>query len=319
MFLGIEIGGTKLQLGVGAADGGPLAAIERVDVCPADGAKGILRQIRETAAPLIAQHGVRALGFGFGGPVDVRAGRVIKSHHVAGWDDFPLVDWCRDELRMPAALANDADMAGLGEARFGAGRGCRVVFYTNVGSGIGGALVIGGRVYAGSTGIASEIGHVRVGPQGENPHQIVELSASGWAIAEAARADSHLAAKLQQEHNCTAQGVTCKMVALAAAAGDASALAIFRRAVQVYGWAIAQMITLLSPEVVAIGGGVPMAGDALFLDPLRAEVERYAFPPLRGSYRIAPAELGEEVVVFGALALARAQAEAGNPAGLFVP
>jgi glucokinase len=319
MFLGIEIGGTKLQIGVGAADCGKLTDLQRATVIPAAGAEGIRRQIEQVAAPLIAQYGIRAIGFGFGGPVDRLGGRIVKSHHVEGWDGFPLVDWCRQTLGLPAALGNDSDMAGLGEAHFGAGRGRRVVFYTNVGSGIGGALVVDGRVYAGSRGISTELGHIRPGPQAETPQQIVELAASGWAIAAAARADARLAAALQDEHHCSADRLTSKMVAEAAAAGDTSALEIFRRATQTYGWAIAQMITLLAPEVVVIGGGVPLAGEAVFFAPLRQEVERYVFPPLRGTYQLAPAELGEEVVVHGALALARAQATEGSTAGLFIP
>jgi glucokinase len=319
MFLGIEIGGTKLQLGVGLAQAGALTALQRADVRPANGAEGIRRQIAELAAPLVRQHGVRAIGIGFGGPVDMAAGRIVKSHHVAGWDGFPLCDWCRQTFDLPASLANDSDMAGLGEARFGAGRGSRVVFYTNVGSGIGGALVIGGRVYVGGAGIASELGHLRPGTQALDAKQIVELSASGWAIAAAARADAQLAAELQKTHACTADQITAKLVAAAADAGNPAALEIFRRATQNYGWAIAQMITLLSPEVIVVGGGVPLAGEALFFAPLRAEVDRYVFPPLRGTFRIAPAELGEETVVHGALALARALAENGNVSGLFLP
>ncbi len=319
MFLGIEIGGTKLQIGVGPADCGKLTALQRATVIPANGAEGIRRQIQQVAAPLVAQYGIRAIGFGFGGPVDRSAGRIVKSHHVEGWDGFPITDWCRQTLGLPAALGNDSDMAGLGEARFGAGRGRRVVFYTNVGSGIGGALVVDQRVYAGGRGISSELGHLRPGPQADDPHQIVELASSGWAIAAAARADARLADQLQQQHRCPADQLTSKMVAEAAAAGNPSAQGIFRRATQTYGWAIAQMITLLAPEVVVIGGGVPLAGEAVFFAPLRQEVERYVFPPLRGTYRIAPAELGEEVVVHGALALARAQATEGSTASLFIP
>ena len=319
MFLGIEIGGTKLQLGVGDADTSKLATLQRANVCPADGAEGIRRQIQQIAAPLIEQYGVQAVGFGFGGPVDIKKGRVVKSHHVVGWDDFPLADWCRNTFQLPAAVANDSDMAGLGEARFGAGRGAKVVFYTNVGSGIGGALVIQGRVYVGGAGIASELGHVRPGPQAETPQDIVELASSGWAIAAAARNDARLSAELQQKNNCTPDRLNAKMVAEAAAAGNQSALAIFRRATQNYGWAIAQMITLLSPETIVIGGGVPLAGEALFFAPLRREIERYVFPPLRNTYKIAPAELGEEVVVFGALALARSLSENGNTNDLFIP
>lgn len=319
MFLGIEIGGTKLQLGVGVAANENLTVLERAAVCPKNGAEGIRKQIQQIAAPLIAKHGVRAVGIGFGGPVDMAAGRIVKSHHVAGWDGFSIVDWCRQTFGLPACLGNDSDMAGLGEARFGAGRGSRVVFYTNVGSGIGGALCIGGRVYVGGAGIASELGHLRLGPEAETPQGIVELAASGWAIGAAARNDAGLSADMQRQHHCSADQVTSKMVAEAAKAGNEAAKAVFGRAVRAYGWAIAQMITLLSPEVVVVGGGVPLAGEAVFFAPLRQEVDRYVFPPLKGTYRIAPAELGEEVVVHGALALARAQAENGNTTGLFVP
>jgi glucokinase len=319
MFLGIEIGGTKLQLGVGAADRGELAAIERADVCPADGAEGIRRQIQRIAGPLIAKYGVQAVGIGFGGPVDLATGTTVKSHHIAGWDRFPLADWCRNALGLPAGVANDADMAGAGEARFGAGRGSRVVFYTNVGTGIGGALLIGGRVYVGGAGIASELGHLRPGVEADRPDRIVETDASGLGIAAAARADASLAAELHRRYNVDSHRITARMTAEAAAAGVEAARTIFRRAVQTYGWAVAQMITLLSPEAVVVGGGVAMAGEALFFAPLREEVERYVFPPLRGTYRIVPAELGEEVVVHGALALARTLAETGGAAGLFVP
>jgi glucokinase len=319
MFLGIEIGGTKLQLGVGAAKNKTLRALQRADICAANKAEGIRRQIQKIAAPLIGEHGIKAIGIGFGGPVDTSAGRIVKSHHVDGWDGFPLVDWCRQTFGLPASVANDSDMAGLGEARFGAGRGARVVFYTNVGTGIGGALLIDGRVYSGGAGIASELGHLRPGPQADNPHLIVESSAAGWAIAAAAQADTQLAAELERQHNCLANQLTSKLVAEAASAGNEAAVGIFRRATQTYGWAIAQMITLLAPEVVVVGGGVPLAGEALFFAPLRQEVDRYVFPPLRGTYRIVAAELGEEVVVHGALALARTQAENGNTTGLFIP
>jgi glucokinase len=319
MFLGIEIGGTKLQFGVGLAAGARLEALDRAAVRPADGAEGIRRQIAEIARPLIERHAVRAIGIGFGGPVDMAAGRIVKSHHVAGWEAFPLAAWCREAFGLPAALANDSDMAGLGEARFGAGSGRRVVFYTNVGSGIGGALVANQRVYVGGAGIASEIGHLRPGPQAQTPREIVELAASGWAIADAARREAALSAELQRQNACPAEQLTAKMVAEAAVAGSEAARAIFHRATQVYGWAIAQAITLLSPEVIVVGGGVPLAGEKLFFAPLREAVGRYVFPPLAERYQIVPAALGEEVVVFGALALARAQAEDGGTAGLFIP
>jgi glucokinase len=319
MFLGIEIGGTKLQLGVGTAEDGTLQTLERATIRPENGAEGICRQIEELARPLIQRHHVQAIGVGFGGPVDLAQGRIVKSHHVVGWDGFALADWCQKTFGLPAGIGNDSDMAGLGEARFGAGRGKRVVFYTNVGSGIGGALCIGGRVYIGGAGIASEIGHMRPGLQADQPNTIVETAASGWAIGAAGRKKPELAAQLQQQFHCTVDELTGKHVGEAALAGNPLAVAIFRSVTQNYGWAIAQMITLLSPEAVVIGGGVPLVGEALFFAPLREEIERYVFPPLKGTYTVLPAALGEEVVVHGALALARSRFENGTTAALFIP
>jgi glucokinase len=316
VFLGIEIGGTKLQLGVGRGDGTPPLACERLDVQPSQGAAGILRQIETAARPLVEQHAVRAAGVGFGGPVDAEAGRTIKSHQVEGWDDFPLVQWCLQTFGLPARLANDADAAGLAEARFGAGRNHRIVFYLTVGSGIGGALLIDGRLYGGGQGIAAELGHLRPGLAARQPNRTVESIASGFGLAAAARSmlrqrprDPETAA-LRERCQGDLERLTGRMVVQAAAEGDPLACKVFERGLRTLGWAIAQAVTLVAPQVVVIGGGVPLAGESLFFEPLRREVARYVFPPLAGSYRILAAELGEAVVLHGALAIA-----ADMPAG----
>jgi glucokinase len=340
MFLGIEIGGTKLQFGVGAGDGAPFTAFVRKKVDPKKGAEGIRQQIAKTAPELIREHGVEAVGIGFGGPVDSLAGRIVKSHQVGGWDDFPLVEWCQRTLGVRTLLANDSDSAGLAEARFGAGKGHRIVLYNNVGSGIGGAFVIDGRLYTGSTGIATEIGHLRPGIQSERPDQTVESLASGWAIASAAQAlvsdpvihrleqitsrgrprsaESVRQRLIEREElleRCAGdllercQGhvdqLTTVMVAEAAVAGNELARDIFQQACQALGWALGQVVTLVAPSVIVLGGGVSLVADHLFLEPLRKEVERYVFPPLQGSFQIVRAALGEEVVVHGVLALVK--------------
>jgi len=313
MFLGIEIGGTKLQLGVGAGDGGPLAALERRDVAIDQGAEGIRRHIAEMGRELLRRYPVEAIGVGFGGPVDAEQGRTIKSHHVEGWTDFPLAAWCRETLDCPTLLANDADMAGLAEARFGAGRGHRVVFYITVGTGIGGALVIDGEVYPGSAGIAAELGHLRPGLQCREPIENLESLAAGWGIAaraqarlreppDAATADA--AAELLSRCGGRVDHLTTKMVADAAAAGNRLAEEVLAESLRALGWGIAQMITLLAPSVVIIGGGVSLAGEERFFAPVREHVRRYVFPPLGDTFSIVPAQLGEEVVVHGVLALA---------------
>lgn len=311
MFLGIEIGGTKLQLGVGSGEGPPLTALERIDARPERGAEGIRQQIEEAGKRLIKRYGITGIGIGFGGPVDSARGRTIVSHQVEGWKDFPLVEWAEETFGLPTLLANDSDSAGLAEARLGAGKGRRVVFYNNIGSGIGGALVLDGQLYQGGTGVASEIGHLRLGPEAEQPSQDLESAASGWAITAAVRAqldssavDTRDAADLLSRCSGDLERLNTKIIAEAAEAGNRVAAAAFDRACRAIGWALAQMATLLAPNVIVMGGGVSLVGERLFFEPLRRYVHQYVFPPLAGTFEIVPARLGEEVVVHGVLALA---------------
>lgn len=325
MYLAVEIGGTKLQLAVGTGRGGPLVDLCRTDVDRAQGAAGIRRQLALLAPQLIQKHQVRAIGIGFGGPVHAESGRTLKSHHVEGWTDFPLVAWCQKQFGVPAVLGNDADLAGLGEARFGAGQGAKVCFYSNVGTGIGGSLVIVGRLYTGSGGVACEVGHLRPGLHCLEPEQNLESLAAGWGIEANARqilqtpASSELWTELTSPFSERAEAyraelltrvqgqperLTTRVLAEAAAGGNLLARKMLDRACQAYGWGLAQVITLVAPDVLVLGGGVSLAGEELFFHPVRAYIDRYVFPPLRNTYRIVPAALGEEVVLHGALALA---------------
>jgi glucokinase len=339
MFLGIEIGGTKLQLAVGRGDGGEFAAVVRRDVDLARGAAGILEEIERSATALIQKHAIERIGIGFGGPCDAAAGIATKSHQVAGWDNFPLVRWCRESLGKPAVIGNDCDVAALAEARYGAGRGAESVLYITVGTGIGGGLVMGGKLHGSGRPAAAEIGHLRPGLNADLPEMTVEALAAGPAIAAAAVARmtgqvsrpldtvrgplehpnrqqvrqrladvqdteleyiADLLARAGGDHD----RLTAKHVAQAAADGNDIARQVLDHACQALGWAIAQAITLVAPQVVVVGGGVSLIGDPFFFGPIRAEVQRYVFPPLAGSYKIVPAALGELVVLHGAIALA---------------
>ena len=133
-------------------------------------------------------HQIRRIGIGFGGPVDTSQGRVIKSHQIDGWDNFHLVDWCRETFGLPAVLGNDCDAATLAEARFGAGQGRRSVFYVTVGTGVGGGFVKDGRLLGAGRPAACEIGHLRPGLHADQADETVESLASGWGIAAAAQA-----------------------------------------------------------------------------------------------------------------------------------
>ncbi|GAB6165698.1 ROK family protein [Thermostilla marina] len=347
MYLGIEIGGTKLQVGVGTGTSPQLVDLRRDTVDRSRGATGILETIRRRVLELQAQHTVEAIGIAFGGPIDPTKGRVVKSHHVEGWDDFPLVEWCRNTLKLPAVIANDADLAGLAEAKLGAGQGADIVFYITVGTGIGGALIQHGTLYTGSCGIASELGHLRPGPEAESPADILEAWAAGWGIAAHAKAalqsffpDRLPATRLDDlprpiletatanapfraiDGNDTppelrraaediwqlADGnlsrVDAKLLGEAASSGNLFALRILDTGIRHLGWGIAQVITLIAPQRIIVGGGVSLMGEELFFAPLRRAVAQYVFPPLADRYEIVPAALGEEVVVHGALVFA---------------
>ena len=314
MFLGIEIGGTKLQLGVGTGDGPPFAGFRRLHVDASRGAAGILEQIERTGRELIGEFPVRAIGFGFGGPIDAAAGLVTKSHQVTGWDGFPLAAWCEKTFGLPTYLGNDCDMAALAEARFGAGRGKRSVFYVTVGTGVGGGLVLDGTLYGSHRPASAEIGHLRPGLDAADPSRTIESISAGPGIESAAReaisqavANDKYAADLLLLSNNDPRQLTAKTVADAALNGNGLARRVMDRACQALGWGIAQVVTILAVEVVIVGGGVALAGEPVFFKPLRIHARRYVFPPLRDTYEIVPAQLGEEVVVHGAVAMAAAR------------
>jgi glucokinase len=310
-YLGIEIGGTKLQIGIGPDDG-RLRGLRRASVDVAAGPEGIRKQIATAVPELLASTGIprqqlRGAGIGFGGPVDDATRTVIRSHQIAGWDDFPLGDWVSEVVGVPAVLGNDADVAGLAEALHGAGKGLSPVFYITIGSGIGGGLIVAGEIYRGVGRGAAEIGQLKLRLGGV--HRSLESLASGWGIAEQAR--ERLARGLARSSQVLrlAGGdpalVTTAMIGEAAAAGDGHAALWLGEAWSFLAEAICHVIALLCPRRIVIGGGVSLMGEELLFAPLRQRVAERVFAPFAGLTDIVPAALGEEVVVHGAIALAR--------------
>jgi glucokinase len=313
MFLGIEIGGTKLQIGIGPGDG-TLAHFWRGPVKPAAGGEGIRKQI-VTAVPKLLRKAkmkprdIRAIGVGFGGPVDDKTQRILKSHQVEGWAGFPLSEWLTAEFGRPVALGNDADVAGLAEALFGAGKGLSPIFYITVGSGIGGGLIIDQKIYRGCGRGAAEIGHLQIKAEdweyGEPFEGPLEELASGWAISENARTYVGGASPLWKLSRGKPATITTELVAKAAQQGDKIAEQCLQQAIEFLAEGICHVIALLCPRRIVIGGGVSLIGEKLFFAPLRKRVGEQVFKPFAGLTDIVPAKLGEEVVVHGALALAR--------------
>jgi glucokinase len=320
MYLGIEIGGTKVQLGLGRGDG-VLLGLWRGTVEVAAGGDGIRKQIVAAVPELLAlaklnRDELKAVGVGFGGPVDDATRSVTKSHQIAGWDGFPLADWLGETVGLPAILGNDADVGGLAEALFGAGKGLSPILYMTIGSGIGGGLIIDGQILRGTGRGAAEIGHLKVRDSraGDGRLETLENIASGWAIGRYARecvsADPGAGMVLTTRAG-GAERVTAQTVGEMVTVGDPLAVRVLGTALDALADAICAAIVLVCPRRVVIGGGVSLIGERHFFDPLRERIAERVFPPFAGLTDMVPAALGEAVVVHGALALARRTLGAG--------
>lgn len=298
-FAGIEIGGTKLQIVLGDA-AGKIVQRHRLTVDSAQGASGIRKQIEATLAKILSATKPAAAGVGFGGPVDWKTGRICKSHQIEGWSEFDLGNWLHELTDVPVVVDNDANVAALGEALRGVGAGANPVFYVTLGSGVGGGLVVDGRIYHGARPGESEIGHVRLDRRGT----IVESRCSGWAVDAKIRElkttePSSLLVKLAGEDG----GGEARHLAAALRRGDSAAERILRETAEDLAFGLSHVAHLFHPEVIVLGGGLSGMGE-----PLRAAVETALRPFLMEAFlpgpRVCLAGLGEDAVPAGALLLA---------------
>lgn len=302
-FLGIEIGGTKLQLVIGGFNQERAGILhrQRFTVEPAEGALGIRRQIQESLPSLRAEHKPVAIGVGFGGPVDHANGRIARSHQIEGWSAFDLRKWLADLAQLPVWVENDANTAALAEAVQGAGAGFNPVFYVTLGSGVGGGCVVDGRIYHGAPPGESEIGHVRLDRAGT----LVEHRCSGWAVD----------ARIRQLKADGVQSVLCewmepkpggeaRLLAPALAANDAVARRILTETAEDIAFALSHVTHLFHPRVIVLGGGLSLLGE-----PLRAAVAdalpKFVMEVFGGGPQVKIAALGEDAVPVGCVLGAR--------------
>lgn len=299
MVIGIEIGGTKLQLVFGDESGTIIQRL-KLAVDPTRGADGIKGQIQQALPKLMSADRVAAVGVGFGGPVDWKTGRICRSHQIEGWSEFDLGGWLRQLSGTPVRVDNDANVAALGEARRGAGQGGNPVFYVTLGSGVGGGLVVDGNIYHGATPGEAEIGHVRLDRQGT----IVESRCSGWAVDTRIRDLKQSDPKsLLCQMPDFGKGGEAKYLTTALNQGDAAAQLLLREIAEDLAFGLSHVVHLFHPQVIVLGGGLSGVGE-----PLRAAVEqtlpRFIMEAFTPGPRIALASLGEDAVPVGALLLA---------------
>ena len=300
-LLGIEIGGSKLQLVLGD-EAGRIHERRRLVVDPSRGAEGIRQQIEQTI-PALLQHGsIEAVGVGFGGPVNWSKGKICCSHQLAGWSEFDLVQWLRPQTDAAVFVDNDGNVAALGEAVRGAGVGLNPVFYVTLGSGVGGGLVTSGKIYHGATPGESEIGHLRLDRGGTT----VESRCSGWSVD--ARIRDLKITEPAGVLACLADSETrgeAKHLAAALRQGDATARRIVREVGEDLAFGLSHVVHLFHPEVIIVGGGLAGVGE-----PLRASVEGalrcFTMKAFLPGPEIRLAALGEDAVPVGALLLPQA-------------
>jgi len=299
VFVGIEIGGTKIQVVTGDGDA-LIIDRQRFAADPARGAEGIREQIAGVLANISKQQKITAIGVGFGGPFNRETGRACCSHQVTGWDDFPLRDWLSKlTAGAPVAIENDGNTAALGEAIVGAGQGLSPVFYATLGSGIGGGLVIDGLIYHGALPTEAEIGHVRINPACDT----LESCCSGWAVDRrlreyaAANPDSPLAKRLDGE------GGEARHLAKVMSDGDSGAEAIFTETCGDLALGFSHVVHLINPATIILGGGLSQIGEPLRLG-VEAALRRAIMDVLKPGPSVRLAKLGEDAVPVGALILA---------------
>ncbi|MGH7528711.1 MAG: ROK family protein [Gemmatimonadales bacterium] len=309
--LGIDIGGTNLVVGSVAEDGSALHALATEPTHAEAGATDVVDRLVALAEQAIAQTqqvvpgaNIAGLGVGAPGPLDTKSGIVLLTPNL-GWVNLPLRQIIHDRLGLPAALDNDANCAVLGEWWVGAARGARHAIGLTIGTGIGGGIILDGRLYHGASDVAGEIGHTTIDTEGRRckcgNYGCLEAYASGPNIAlraiEAIEAGAE--SRLPQYVGGDLKRVTAQTVYEAAHDGDELALEVVNDTARFLGAGVANLLNVFNPEVVVVCGGVTLAGDHLFV-PLRREVARRAFKPAVNACRIVPGELAGTAGVYGA-------------------
>ena len=305
--LALDLGGTHVRAAVVDERGHVLRAV-RTRTHAEQGPDAVIERMLALARQILEQRSEdeRILGVGVAapGPVDVASGMVMHPPNLPGWGTVPLADLISRSLDVPVWLGNDANLAALGEHRFGAGRGVAHLIYITVSTGIGGGIIVDNRLLVGAHGLAAEVGHMPLVPEGPlcgcGHRGHLEAIASGPSIAreaQAAVARGWKTSLAKVDHPLRAEDVVA-----AARDGDQVAREILARAGEFLGRGMALLAHLFDPQRFVIGGGVSNAGD-LLLEPARAAARRHVLPAYRDTFDVVRAQLGDDAGLVGAAAL----------------
>ncbi len=323
LYGALDLGGTKVRTLVADLGG----RVYGEDIRPSkteEGLEPLLSRMVESLEAALAAAGVvladlRGVGIASPGPVDVKAGVVPNAPQLPGWHDVPLVRVMSERLGLPVWLENDASAAALGEHAFGAGRGTLHMLYLTVSTGIGGGIIIEGRLYRGASGSAGELGHVMIDMNGPvcgcGARGCLEALASGTAIARrgeelVTRGESKVLAELREREG----PVTAEMMKRAADLGDAAGREAFRQGGHYLGVALASYVNIFNPQAILIGGGVAQAGD-LLMEQARVTMKALAMSRPLKDVHLGLGTLGDRAGPLGMIACLREAALAERNAG----
>ena len=303
--IAVDLGGTQFR--VAAITPLPqilhrVAAPTRADAAPSAVIEDIARAVAEVC-DAVAGHPVQGLGVTAPGPLDQETGVVFQAPNLPTWRDVPLAADLQRATGFAVHLGNDANLAALAEARCGAGAGARNLVYLTVSTGIGSGIIANGRLLLGKHGAAGEAGHMSLSLNGPlcgcGNHGCLEAYASGTGLVN--RAQDAIAAGRQTELSALGQNLDARAISAAGTRGDALASELIEQAGKALGLGVRNLLHILDPEVVVIGGGVSRIGPPLW-NPMRRVIESDELTIYR-RIRLVPAALGDDSGLLGAALL----------------
>ncbi len=305
--IGVDLGGTQVRA-VRIDRDGQVYAFERADTAAASGPEGVAAQIAGLIAAVqgdVPADDVIGVGIGTPGPLDPFNGVVLEAPNLQGWRRVPLKELLEARTGFAVEVGNDANVAALGEWRFGCGRGCQHFIYVTVSTGIGGGVIVDGKLLLGRKGIAGEVGHMTIEtngpPCGCGNWGCWEALASGTALAHFATEAIELGRPSLISELAGDEPISARHVAEAATRGDETALELMEREGELIGVGLTNLLHLFAPDQIALGGGVTKS--MVLLEPyIRRTIDKRAMPPYRDT-PIQLAQLGGQVGVLGAAAL----------------
>jgi glucokinase len=303
-FIAVDIGGTQLRAASYPSNSND--PIKELKIPTTHEGESVFERVVTLINSIWPDGQVEAIGVALPGPVDPYKGILFAAPNIQEWKDFPIADKLAHQFHKPVHVDNDANLAGLAEWKFGAGIGHQHVLYLTISTGIGGGMITNGQVLHGQRGLAAEVGHMMIDPDGPacgcGGVGHVESFANGPSIVRYVK--EQIAVGIKTSHASSSE-LSAKQIAKAAIEGDELSRSAFARAGNYLGMAIANYLVLYDPSIIILGGGVTQAGD-LLIEPLKRSLkERVLHPRYLEGLVITKAALGDEAGLLGALALVK--------------